>query len=342
MAVIISLAVVFGTAGLASFLLTGAVMALARRRGLMAVPRRSKDVHTVPLPRVGGVAMYGAFAAAILATFLVDVGRTQDELPRVVGLLLGATAAVLIGFADDLRELSAPVQLVGQIAVAAVATAFGIVALQIINPFGGFLTFPYALALAFTLLWFVGMINTVNWVDGLDGLAAGVVAIAALTLFARSFSLGQYSIAALTLALAGCAIGFLPWNFHPARILMGSSGTYLLGFALAALAIIGGAKVATALLVLGIPILDVAWVIAARVARRRAPWQGGDNRHLHRRLFDRGLSQPKVVLLFYGLCAVFGALALVLSPIPKLYAMVGVVVVLAAILVAIGERALKK
>jgi UDP-GlcNAc:undecaprenyl-phosphate GlcNAc-1-phosphate transferase len=164
----------------------------------------------------------------------------------------------------------------------------------------------------FTLFWIMGMMNTVNWLDGLDGLAGGVAVIASVLLFAHSYRLGQYSVALLPLSLAGCALGFLPFNFHPARVFMGTSGALFLGFALGTMAIIGGAKMATALLVMGIPILDVGWQIINRLRLGRSPFLA-DRGHLHHRLLDLGLSQRRVVLLFYSLCAAFGALALILS-----------------------------
>jgi len=169
------------------------------------------------------------------------------------------------------------------------------------------------------------MMVTVNWLDGLVGLAAVVTFIASAILFVHTAFRQmppQPSIALLPAALAGCALGFLPFNFHPARVFLGSSGAYFLGFALGTLAIIGGAKMATTLLVLGVPILDVAWRIISRVRRGRAPWLS-DREHLHHRLYDMGLSQRRVVLVYYALCGAFGLLALVLpSPIYKLYALI--------------------
>ena len=154
--------------------------------------------------------------------------------------------------------------------------AFGLIITTVANSFGGLVVFPIVVAVPFTLLWIVGMINTLNLIDTMDGLAAGVTAIAGLVLFARSVSLGQYTISLLPLALAGVCIGFLRYNFNPTGIIMGTSGSTFLGFALATLALIGGAKIATAAFVLGLPIVDVAMVIIQRSVWHRSPLAGGD------------------------------------------------------------------
>jgi UDP-GlcNAc:undecaprenyl-phosphate/decaprenyl-phosphate GlcNAc-1-phosphate transferase len=176
------------------------------------------------------------------------------------------------------------------------------------------------------------MMNTVNFLDGLDGLVGGVTVIAGVILFLHNYILDEYSIALLPLALIGATVAFLFFNFPPARIFLGS-GAYVLGFALAVLAIIGGAKLATALLALGIPILDVAWQIVNRVRAGRSPFSG-DRGHLHHRLYDSGLSTRVIVLMYYALTAIFGAAALILpSGFPKTIALVvigiGAVAVLA-------------
>jgi UDP-N-acetylmuramyl pentapeptide phosphotransferase/UDP-N-acetylglucosamine-1-phosphate transferase len=179
--------------------------------------------------------------------------------------------------------------------------------------------------------------NAVNWLDGLDGLAAGVGGIAALIFALHSLNMGQYSVALLPLALAGALLGFLPYNFHPARIFLGG-GAPLLGFLLGALSSIGGAKGATLLLVLGIPILDVAWLIVRRLWQGRSPMQGS-REHLHHRLLDAGLSQPAIVLLYYVFTLLLGGLALVLAaPVYKLIALVVGAIVLGGMFTMLARR----
>jgi UDP-GlcNAc:undecaprenyl-phosphate GlcNAc-1-phosphate transferase len=177
---------------------------------------------------------------------------------------------------------------------------------------GGQVWFPWFITVPFTIFWLMGMMNTVNWLDGLDGLAAGVAAILSAVLAFHMYREGQHSVALLPLALLGATLGFLPYNFHPAKVFMGSSGSFFLGFAVGALGIMAGAKMATVLLVMGIPILDVAWLIFDRWRRGRSPLIG-DRSHLHFRLLDLGLSQRQIVLLYYLFCSFFGLLALVIS-----------------------------
>jgi len=165
---------------------------------------------------------------------------------------------------------------------------------------------------AFTLLWIMGMINTVNFLDGLDGLATGVAAIISAVLAVHMLREGQYSVALLPLALLGATLGFLPFNFYPARVFMGSSGSLVVGYAIATLGIAAGAKLALVMLVLSIPIVDVAWLMINRLRAGQSFGQA-DRRHLHYRLLDLGLSQRQVVLLYYAYCILLGAAALLIS-----------------------------
>lgn len=336
----VSLTLVFLVAFLLALILTPPARAWALRQGLVDRPGEARRVHRQPLPRPGGLALYGAFALAVLLSLLLaDLERPPDELPRLGGLVVGGLVALGLGLYDDRRELRPWPQLLGQALAAAVAAGAGITVEHLSNPFGEPFALGPWLGPAFAILWIMALMNTINWLDGLDGLAAGVTAIAGLVLFVRSVTLmpPQHSIAVLALALAGASWGFLPFNFYPAKIFLGSSGAYFLGFTLAVLSIIGGAKVATALLVVGLPVLDAAWVIVHRLARGASPFRG-DRRHLHHRLLDLGFSQPQIVLMFYFLCALLGALALVLSKMQKLYALAGLAVVVGGALVLITRH----
>lgn len=331
--------VTFAVAFVGSLLLTPLVSRLARRFGFVDVPHEPKHVHHLPVPRLGGAALFVSFLAAIGLSLVLHVERQDPlELRRLTGLLIGSAMVFGLGVYDDRRELGPVPQFIIQFLAAGVAIYCGITITQIANPFGGMMTFSLPVTLVFTLFWLVGMMNTVNWLDGLDGLAGGVTVIASVLLFAHSYSLGQYSVALLPLALAGCVLGFLPFNFYPAKIFMGTSGALFLGFALGSMAIIGGAKMATALLVLGVPILDVAWQVVNRLRLGRSPFLG-DRGHLHHRLLDLGLPQRKVVLLFYLLCAGFGALALVLDTgLQKLLVLLGMGIVALVVLVLLARR----
>lgn len=344
-------AVVFGVGFLLSLVLTPLTARLGRRLGLVQLPGGRRK-HTGAVPRIGGVAIYVAFVIALLVSqmLVVDPGDPDPALPlalrvlrfdpkeiiRLAGLLVGSTAIFLVGLYDDWKEMGPLPQYIAQIIVAAIAVLFLIIIEYVNNPFTGQQTpdFPYIVTVTVSLFWLGLMMNTVNWLDGLDGLAAGVVVLACVVLFVNSvFRLepAQHSVALLPTALLGATLGFLPFNFYPARIFLGSSGAFLLGYLLGTLSIIGGAKVAAILLVMGLPLLDVAWQIFERVRRGQNP-AIGDRGHLHFRLLDVGFSQRQIVLAYYAFCAAFGGLALLITP--RLYKFIAIVVM--AILSAIG------
>ena len=268
-------------------------------------------IHKRPIPRLGGPAILLAFVVGSIISVPLDM--------RLAGLLLGATVVVAIILVDDFRGLRPRDKLLGQLVAAAIPIAFGIRIDGVSNPLGGIIFLSLAVAIPFTLFWISGMMNAVNFADGIDGLAGGLTVIAVGVLVVLSARLGQYAIATMGLAVVGATLGFLPFNFHRASIFMGDSGSHLLGYLIAVLAIIGGAKIATALLVLGIPILDVAWSILRRL-RRGGKLQERDTEHLHHRLLRAGLSQPVVVLVYYSVSALFGVVAIYLHKMEKLYA----------------------
>jgi UDP-GlcNAc:undecaprenyl-phosphate GlcNAc-1-phosphate transferase len=312
-------AAVFVVACITALVLTPLTIHLARRLNWLDQPS-ARRTHSQPTPRLGGIPLTIAFLAALVVT--LPFPRTDgNELPRVYGLMLGTAIIAVVGLLDDVRELKPLSLFIMQLGAALVAVASGVVVLEVSSPLDGSrIVLPMFVGVVFTVLWIVGMMNTVNFLDGLDGLVGGVALIASALLFLHNFRLMQYSIALLPLALIGATLAFLLFNFPPAKIFLGS-GAYVLGFALAVLAIIGGAKLATALLALGIPILDVAWQIFNRVRVGRSPFSG-DRGHLHHRLYDSGLSMRAIVWVYYALTATFGALALILpSGIPKTIAL---------------------
>jgi UDP-GlcNAc:undecaprenyl-phosphate/decaprenyl-phosphate GlcNAc-1-phosphate transferase len=325
------LLLVFLTAFALALNLTPVAMFIAERTGAMARPDARRK-HARPTPRLGGVPLFLAFFIAIGVSLIFP--RTDPfEMTRLVGLFLGSLVVFVVGLYDDYRELGALSQLAAQVIAACIAVASGIVIREIPNPFGGTIFFEEWFAVLFTLFWLVGMMNTVNWLDGIDGLAAGVIAIAGGVMFVYTFRLEQSSIALLALALVGTTLGFLLYNFQPARIFM-AAGALVLGYQLGTVAIIGGAKVATTLLVLFIPVLDVAWQIIARVSAGKSPYSA-DRGHLHFRLLDLGLSQRAIVLLYYALTAIFGVLALILPQ--GIYKLIAMVVIGVGVILAIVE-----
>jgi UDP-GlcNAc:undecaprenyl-phosphate GlcNAc-1-phosphate transferase len=316
-----------------SFLLTPFVRRVAIRYGAIDRPDQRR-VNKRPIPRGGGVAVAIAFISVTIAMLgLNGVVRfvtvpSSVQVSELVGLLLGGALATAFGVLDDALDLRARWQFAGQLGLALFAIALGIVVDFIANPLGGpLLRLGPAVAIGFSVLWIAGMINSINFIDGLDGLSSGIGLIAAVTLGVISMTpqIGQPFIAVLCFALAGSLLGFLRWNFHPATIFAGTSGVMFLGYTLAVLSILGTAKVAVAMLVLGVPIIDAFWIIERRLAQGRSPFSP-DRGHLHHRLLDIGLTHRQTVLLIYGICVGLAVMALLLTGTTQVYAFVGVFV----------------
>ncbi|NDJ87036.1 MAG: undecaprenyl/decaprenyl-phosphate alpha-N-acetylglucosaminyl 1-phosphate transferase [Chloroflexi bacterium] len=326
-----SFAVVFGVALVLSLVLTPWTIWLSHRLGVVQEPGGRRR-HQRPTGQLGGLAIVIAFVVAVLVAQFMPVGRTDDkEIIRLSGLLIGGIFIYGIGFVDDKYELG-PLQLyLGQLIAGAIAIFFLIFIESFNNPLTGTVVggWPYAVTVTITLFWLGIMMNTVNFLDGLDGLASGVTAIASLMIFIHAtFQLNQVSVGLLPLALFGATLGFLVYNFYPARIFMGG-GAVFLGYTLGVLSIIGGAKMATILLVMGLPLMDVAWQIVRRASQGRNPMHG-DRGHLHFRLLDLGYSQRTIVMGYYFFCTMFGAIALITAS--RLFKLISLLV-MAAILV---------
>ncbi len=326
---------VFAIAFLVSWGLTPVAGRLSHRLGIVARPGGRRR-HTGVIPRLGGLAIYGGFMAAVLAT--LGYPRFPADAYRLTGLLLGATVIVIGGVLDDLFQFKPLPQAAITFVAALVAARFWVFIERVNNPLTGLpIVFPTALIVILTVLWYSGMTTTVNWLDGLDGLATGVCAIAVLVFMVHMLRTEQVSVALLPVALLGAILGFMPANWHPARIHIGSNGAYLLGFSVGALALIGGARVATAILVLWAPILDVAWLIFTRVRHGRSPGSG-DRWHLHFRLADMGIRHTRIVAFYYAVSAALGLLALILpSPLYKLVALVALGLIVTLFLAAVSR-----
>jgi UDP-GlcNAc:undecaprenyl-phosphate GlcNAc-1-phosphate transferase len=331
--------VVFILAALIALAVTPLVRRVVLRYEIVDRPE-ARRVNTTPVPRGGGLAVCGAFLL-VSALFLI-VNQTTGIVPipfsigtsQMVALLLGGAVAAGLGAVDDLLDLRARYQLLGQVALAGAAVALGVSITFITNPFGPDFRFTGPVAAGLTIFWIVGMINSINWIDGLDGLSSGVAFIAAVTLGLISLTtevVAQPLIAVLCFTLAGSLLGFLRWNFHPATIFAGTSGVQFVGYTLAVLAILGTAKVAVALLVLSVPIIDTFWIIVRRLSERRSPFSP-DRTHIHHRLLDLGLSHQQTVLAIYGICLVLAVLSLLLSGVTQIYAFVGVFVAFGLVL----------
>ncbi len=318
-----------------SLFLTPWVILLASKTGAMDKPDARK-VHKKPIARIGGVGIYTAFMVSMLTVmFFADL--TSEVFFEIVGLIVSGTIMMAVGLIDDYKNLPAKIKLLGQIIAAAVLVlAFDVRIDFITDPFGDYIYLEW-FAIPATIFWLVGITNTVNLIDGLDGLAAGISSIAAITILLVALEDNILLVAVLTAALAGAAIGFLFYNFNPASIFMGDSGALFLGFMLAGISIIGAVKCAATIalivpiLALGLPILDTTFAIVRR-------WRGGvpifkpDKGHLHHRLLGLGFTQRQAVLLMYVISALLGLSAVALTEVSSQIAIFILLIVIAAIL----------
>ncbi len=333
-------------------LLTPVIRKLAISRGIVDQPG-GRRINKGPIPRMGGLAIVLAFWLVILGFGITQpwaiefTERSFLGIDRnLFGVLLGAFILAVTGIVDDVRSLPPFVKLGAQLLAAICIPLFGIHIQWLAHPLGGpDIQLPRWLDTLLIIGWIVGMINVVNWLDGLDGLATGISGIAALILFFLSTAIfvNQPATALLAIILFGGCLGFLGYNFNPAKIFLGDSGSMFLGFLLAIIAVISGGKLATAGLVLGIPILDALWVVCRRIFSGQKPWSA-DRKHLHHRLLDAGLSQKQTVVLYWAFSALFGSIALVSRTIGKTWAgvsIVAVMVVLGLILVFLERRGVK-
>lgn len=335
----------FLSAFLISTILTNVLRKVGIKRGIVSAPR-SRDIHKKPIPRIGGV---GIFLSFLIISFVVLRYLFTDYSFSGNGLWLGIDkhlAAIWFGGAlisismliDDIFTLKAWQKLLFQFAAVLVVIASGIGINSLPNPFGealnlnsvyvpiitlGGITYHFSLwSDLLTLVWLVGMMNIINFVDGVDGLAGGVSTIATITIFLLSVSIAvnQPETAMVAIILAGSILGFLIWNFPPAKIFMGDSGSMFLGFMLGILTIISGGKLATVFLALGFPIIDGLLVIGGRIRRGENPFTTPDKTHLHHRFLAAGFSQRKAILSIYVISAAFAWVALRSSTTNKLIA----------------------
>lgn len=335
----------FVVALIVSFVAIPFVILLANKTGAMDAPNARK-VHKKPVPRIGGLGIYAGFMAAIIFV-AIKFGLNDEMIKETVGLIVSGSLIVALGLVDDYKNLPAKVKLLGQIGAAAVLVLFFDVRIDFVtDPFGGYFYFdnlpvPH-LAIPLTMFWLVGLTNTVNLIDGLDGLAAGVAAIASFTILLVALEQGFILVALLTAALAGAAVGFLKYNFHPAKIFMGDTGSMFLGFMLAGISVTGAVKsVATIALIvpifaLGLPILDTTFAIVRRL-RGGVPIFKPDKGHLHHRLLSVGFTQRQAVLLMYVISALFGLSAIALTAVSSQIAVIILLVVVAAIIYGVRK-----
>ncbi len=309
---------------------------------------KKNKIHWKNIARFGGVAVIISF----LATIFLNGDLQFDDLKW--GVIISSLLILFFGVCDDLKNLSWKKQLLGQIVIVLIIIYAGLSVDYIANPFGGaefrldqiqysIFNIQYSiLGSLFIFFWIVGFMNIMNWLDGLDGLAGGVGLIGAVTLFFLSISslVNQPPLGIISIILAGAILGFLFFNFYPAKIFMGTSGSMFLGFILAVIAIFSGGKIATALLIMGFPILDAVWVIAKRIKNKKSPFQG-DRLHFHYRLLELGWTQKKVVLFIYFICLIFGISALAFQSVGKVLSLAVLFILMTVIVFGLELRGKK-
>ncbi len=301
----------FVVAGLITAIITPLSILIAPKVGAMDVPKDKRRVHNKPMPRFGGIALY---AGIMIGLAIFAQGR-----PHIAAIMVGCTLIYVLGAVDDIKGMKPIIKFAGQVVCASVVFAMGLRIEFVTNWFGeGHMDLGIAVCYIVTVIWFVGITNAVNLVDGLDGLAAGISAISALSIAYVSYIHGWYFPTTCMMILAGACLGFLPFNFHPAKTFMGDGGSQLLGFSLAALSILGTVKSATLVavvipaLVLGLPIFDTLMAIIRRTLRHQSIGTA-DKEHLHHRILRAGFGQRRAVFLMYSLSGIMGIVAILYS-----------------------------
>ncbi len=324
-----------------SLVVTKIVINLAKRWGILSLSYEGDDKGRRAVPLLGGVAIFVSLLVFLLIVLIFDERLTIGEITtwHYIGILLAGLIIVVGGALDDVYDLPPKYQIAFPLFAAIVAIAFGVGVEKMTNPFGGVILleqikYPFfaigshVVEFAFpgdifTFLWLIGMMYTTKLLDAVDGLVTGISSIAAfmVMLLASTAAYLQPDVSLFSAILLGVLVGFLFWNFAPGRIFLGESGSVLCGFLVGLLAVISGGKIATALLVMGVPIIDTAWVII-----RRLFWEGrslakGDEKHLHHRLIRAGLSKRQVLLFYYFVAAAFGVTTLFFQSREKLVAL---------------------
>lgn len=325
----------FVAGGVAAFvgaaLLTPLTRDLARAAGLVDASDGARKTHPEPVPRIGGVAVFFGLLLGVLA---IDVGFGGGAVLFTRPMLVvgaGGAAMFALGIVDDLWSMSARYKLVGQVLIATAVYAAGLRVTELSLPFAGVLELPTAIGFVFTAAWIVGITNAFNLIDGMDGLAAGAAIFALVTMCAVAIVNGQTGTAWLTIALAGAALGFLLYNFHPATIFLGDSGSLFLGYMLGATGLMSSQKsptavaVAVPIIALGLPVMDTLIAVVRRFLRGQ-PIFAADRGHIHHRLLNVGNSPRRVALMLYAACAFLAISGVALLTLPEFQVVVLIVI----------------
>jgi UDP-GlcNAc:undecaprenyl-phosphate/decaprenyl-phosphate GlcNAc-1-phosphate transferase len=334
--------------GLVAFCLSAVstvfVKQLALKKGAVDVPKDNRRLHKQPIARLGGLAIFLSVLIVVAVVLATSDALTGGEITRVhyIGVVLGGLILMIGGYLDDRFDLPPKFAIVAPVLAALTVILFGIEVDKLSNPFGDVLVLETWQSNILVFVWLMVIIYTTKFLDGVDGLATSVsgVGVAMIMLISLTAAYFQPDVALLSAISLGAFAGFLLWNFHPATIFLGEGGSTFVGFLLGVLAVISGGKLAIALLVLGIPILDLIWIVLRRVKTGglKSAFKG-DRKHLHHRLYDLGLSQKAIVYLYVFIASAFGVTALFLQSKEKLVALVILcIMMLAAILFFIHKE----
>ena len=332
-AIILISLIVFVVALILSLSFTPVVKIFAKNVGAMDVPKDNRRMHSKPIPRMGGLAIFLSFVICVFAFIPLD-----SELG---GILLGAVILIVLGAIDDIVSLNPWIKLVIQILAAIIPVTQGVSIDKITNFFGSteFIEFG-SFAAPITVFWIVLLINAVNFIDGLDGLACGVSTIAVLSMFVIAISVQDTTMAVMLAILAGACFGFIPYNFNPAKIFMGDTGAMFLGYILAAITVQGLFKLyavvsfAVPFLVLGLPIFETVVTVTRRLLKGKSPFKA-DRGHIHHRLIDFGLNQKQVVAILYTISGILGLAAVITATSGKMKAIVIIIAVVIAVIIGL-------
>ena len=316
-----------------SLILVPLIKKFAIAKNIVDHPDTVRKIHRQPIPLLGGTAIFISFFSVIFL-FNRYLLAGNLELRHWLGFFAGSLILIIGGAIDDRYNLSARKQMIFPLLAIIAVLLGGVEIAKLSNPFGGILNIGY-LSSFLIFFWLMGMMYTTKLLDGVDGLVSGVslIGVSIIFLFTLTTRYYQPDIAFAAAVLAGAILGFLFYNFNPASIFLGEGGSLFLGFALGVLAIISGGKIAIALLVMGIPILDVAWIIFRRLLAGKNPFKAADKKHLHHRLLALGLSQKQTVFVFYFLSAFFGVFALFLQSKGKLLALIFLLLLMLVIVI---------
>ena len=324
---------IFIIALIATAIATPVAIWIAPKIGAMDIPKDNRRVHKTAIPRFGGIAIYCGIITAFIALRPLSV--------QTRGLLIGASFILVMGIIDDLKDMKPIVKLICQLAAAFILWISDIRIVGFTNPFtGNFVELPLVLTLIVTLIWIVGITNTINLIDGLDGLAGGITFIASLSVAYTAYYKNMHETLTLVLAIAGACLGFLIYNFHPAKIFMGDAGSQLLGFLMSSVALIGIAPSKSAMLfativpvlILALPIFDTTFAIVRRAVNHR-PIMQADKGHIHHRIMAMGFGQRRTALALYSISAIMGVSGILWTR--NLYIEAAVLACIAIVLVVI-------